>query len=259
MGEPFPGIEYNYVTPAFSHQLGDVVLKVAPPWQPVEIFGEAAYLAARNGNGCVRLLAEAHDRRAILLERIDPGQNMTEFFAGRESEAVTPAIEALKKVLLPVPVSFDHIAPVNGWFDALRKVDETAFPAEYAFKAFDIYDRLSLQPGRTFYLHGDFHPGNIVTQRESSFCVIDPKGWSGHIGYEISVFLNNYRNWLGSRNDINTALDVAVDQFSATFDISPDELRQWAFAEMVIGAWWNFVDMPDLYNGEVANADIWDV
>ncbi len=257
--EPFPGIEYNFVAPASTQDGEAVVVKIAPPWEPIEIFGEAAYLRARNGDGCVKLLAEECESRAILIEQIFPGRSLAEHFAGRESDAVAPAIEALKTVLRPVPMDLSNIELVDRWFDGLRKFRATAFPADYAQKALDIYDELSRQPDRTFYLHGDYHPGNVVTHGESSFCVIDPKGWAGHIGYEIAVFLNNFHWWQEKKTDIRPLLDAAVNQFSAAFEISPDELRRWAFAQMVIGSWWNFVDMPDLYDGEVAKADVWDV
>ena len=46
---------------------------------------------------------------------------------------------------------------------------------------------------------------------------------------------------------------------AAAFDIDPHELREWAFAQMVLGAWWHFIDMPSLYDNEVAKADIWNV
>lgn len=259
IAEPFPGIEYNFVAPATTVDGTDVVIKIAPPWEPVEIFGEAEYLRNRNGVGCVRLMAEHHASRSILIERVFPGQSLFEHFAGREAEAVAAAIEALKVVLKPVPANGKNIDSLDRWFDGLRRYTTTDFPADYASKALEIYDRLSAQPNRIFYIHGDYHPGNLVTQGESGFCVIDPKGLAGHIGYEIAVFLNNFNSWQEKKADIRPMLAVAVDQFAAAFEIDSFELREWAYAQMVIGAWWNFVDMPELYDGSVVKADIWDV
>ena len=54
-------------------------------------------------------------------------------------------------------------------------------------------------------------------------------------------------------------LDKAVFQFADAFDIDPFELRQWAFAQMVLGAWWTFDEMPEFYDNEVAKADVWNV
>lgn len=37
------------------------------------------------------------------------------------------------------------------------------------------------------------------------------------------------------------------------------EIREWAFAYMVIGAWWTFDEMPEHYDNNFAEIDIWDV
>jgi streptomycin 6-kinase len=259
VNDPFPGIEYNFVAPATTHDGADVVVKIAPPWDPVEILGEGAYLRDRDGVRCARLLEESSEHRALLIERIFPGKTLTEHFAGREPEAVVPAIEVLQAVLKPVPQGIEHITPVDHWFDRFRQRYASAdFPAHYAGKALEIYDRLSADPKRIFYLHGDYHPGNVVTAGDS-FCVIDPKGWAGHVGYEIAVFLNNFHWWQEKKPDIRELLATAVDLFAEAFDLDPFEIREWAYAQMVIGAWWNFNDMPELYDGSVAKADIWDV
>jgi streptomycin 6-kinase len=172
---------------------------------------------------------------------------------------VNPAIEVLARILSPVPDKLSDITRLDQWFEGLRRSAETEFPADYAMKALQIYAELSPQTDRTFYLHGDFHPGNVVSARREPFLAIDPKGIIGHIGYDIAVFLNNFHWWQETRTDVRERLDLAVTQFADSFDLSATELRQWAFAQMVLGAWWSFEDMPELYNNEVAKADIWDV
>jgi streptomycin 6-kinase len=110
-----------------------------------------------------------------------------------------------------------------------------------------------------YYLHGDLHHENILSATREPYLAIDPKGIVGHVGYEIAVFLNNHHWWLEGDEDIPKKLDHAVQQFSEAFEISPDDLRRWAYAQMVLSAWWTFDEMPDIYNNEVALADIWDV
>ena len=258
--EPFRGIEFNFVAPAIRQNDEPVVIKIAPPWDPVEIHGEAAYLRHKNGIGCVRLLAEEPASRAILIEQIFPGESLASRFTGREPESLSPAIDALETVLGPLPDDVTHVTPLDLWFDRFRsRYKGSGFSENYAKKALEIYDGLSTQSEHTFYLHGDYHPGNIVTMGDSSCCVIDPKGWAGHVGYEIAVFLNNYHWWQESRPDIRERLAAAVAEFADAFGLDQFEVRQWAFAQMVIGAWWNYADMPELYDGSVVKADIWDV
>lgn len=259
IGEPFPEAEFNLVARATDAGGNQLVIKVAPPFESNEMPGEARYLRTRNGVGAVRLIRENSDSNIILIERAIPGKNLTEEFTGREPESVKPATELLHSILGSSPSDSSGITTIDDWFDGMRRAAGTEFPADYVSKAFDIYDRLSPQPDRTFYLHGDFHPGNIVTATRSPYLAIDPKGLIGHVGYEIAVFLNNFHWWQETKPDIRDRLDRAVEQFSDAFDIDPLELRQWAYAQMVLGAWWTFDEMREHYDNEVAKADVWDV
>jgi streptomycin 6-kinase len=256
---PFPGIEFNFVAPAVLENGEQAVVKVAPPWEPVEIFREAAYLRCRNGNGAIRLIAEDRASRGILLERSIPGKSLTECFKNSEPDSVVHAIEVLRMILRPAADAGEDIILLDDWVDGLRRYGSTGFPASYAEKALHTYESLSKQPNRTFYIHGDFHPGNLVSTDRADFLAIDPKGVIGHIGYEIAVFLNNFHWWQEEKRDIRPILEVAVRQFSEAFEVDSFELRQWAYVQMVLSAWWMFDEMPDVYNNEVAKADIWDV
>ena len=258
--EPFAAGEFNFVAPATGPDGALTVLKIAPPFVTNEIIGEANYLRHRDGHGAVRLVDEDPVRRAILIERALPGKNLAERFAGNEPGAVQPAIDVMRCLLVPPsPADRDGITTLDHWFDGLRRHGATDFPGSYAAKALEFYETLSTQRGREAYLHGDFHPGNVVTARRSPYLAIDPKGIIGHVGYDIAVFLNNFHWWQEGKPDIYARLDMAITQFSKAFEIDPLELRQWAFAQMVLGAWWNFDEMPQHYDNEVAKADIWNV
>src|SRR5690349_19331988 len=90
--------EYNFVAPASSETV-DAVLKVSPPYSQVEIFAEAEFLGKLNGHGAARLLHEDRKRRAILIERIHPGETMDVYFADDPFACVEPAIKVLKSIL----------------------------------------------------------------------------------------------------------------------------------------------------------------
>jgi streptomycin 6-kinase len=259
VGPPFPAGEFNFVAPALRSGVDLTVLKIAPPYLDNEYVGEAEFIRHRNGNGMVRLLGRDDQRRAILIERALEGRNLAELFAGREHEAIDPAVEVLRAMLGPPPSDYEP-KTLDEWFQGMRRAEGTGFPASYTEKTFEIYERLSNQPGRTFYLHGDFHPGNIVSATREPYLAIDPKGIVGHVGYDIGVFLNNFHWWQETHVDIQERLTSAVSRFSEAFDIPPRELREWAFAQMVLGAWWNFADMPEHYDeSTLAKADIWNV
>jgi len=98
-----------------------------------------------------------------------------------------------------------------------------------------------------------------VTATRERFLAIDPKGIVGHLGYDIAVFLNNLLWWQKNSPGLREFLDGAIRQFAEALEFQDRELREWAYASMVIGAWWTYDEMPEHYDNEVALADIWDV
>ena len=259
VGEAFPAVEFNYVAQSMVANGEHAVIKISPPFDNDEIFSEAKFLKTLNGRGTVKLIAEDRATRSILLEWVGPGKNLTELFTGDELAAIDPAINVLEKIMSHVPDDITDTISLDDWFDGLRRYSETDFPKIYAEKALDIYAELSSENVRTYYLHGDFHPGNIVSATREPFLAIDPKGIIGPIGYEIAVFLNNFHWWQEELEDIRNRLDNAIRKFSSAFQIGPEELRQWAFAQMVLGAWWTYDEMPQIYQDDVAKANIWDI
>ena len=255
---PFERGEFNFVAPVRSSHGTDAVLKIAPPYERTEIFAEAKYLKTRDGAGCVRLLAENRSAQAILVERALPGDSMDIHFDLDPFACVEPAIELLNSILRP-PAEGADVQFLDDWFERFRRFRESDFPQVYGERALSIYEKLSVQPDRVFYLHGDFHPGNVVTSDRGKFLAIDPKGLVGHLTYDIAVFLNNLHWWQKGKPRVEASIKAAVTKFSQSFEISELEIKEAAFACMVIGSWWNFEDMPEHYNeAEVALADIWD-
>ena len=258
IGAAFQMAEFNFVAPADGHPYGPSVIKIAPPFENEEFRTEAAYLRNHNGRGCVALLEEDVERRAILIERAEPGVNFADHFSGHEMDSINPAIDILRRVASPPPKNEQDVITLRDWFGNLNRCESSAFPAGYAGRALDAYGRLSADASM-MYLHGDLHPGNIVTATREPFLLIDPKGILGPIGYEIAVFLNNFHWWQEDCADVRWRLATAVERFSEAFDIPETDLREWAFAQMVLSAWWTFDEMPNLYDNDVAKADIWDV
>ena len=259
VGRPFPSIEFNYVAAATDNSGKPAVLKIGPPCNDSEIFSEAKFLRLLNGRGAVRLLAENRDLRAILLEKAEPGANLAEVFASDPMAAIDPATSVLRSITMEPPDDRSDVIELDDWFDGLSRYDETAFPGTYGEKALQIYADLAGEHVTHLYLHGDFHPANVVRAQREPYLAIDPKGMVGPIGYDIAVFLNNFHWWQEELSDKRERLDHAVMKFSSVFGIGANDLRRWAFAQMVLSAWWTFDEMPKLYNNEVAKADIWGI
>ena len=259
VGGPFEKGEFNFVAPADSANGLDAVLKIAPPYEQTEIFAEAEFLRAHAGAGCVNLLREDRSRFAILIERARPGESMDVHFDADPFACVEPAVDVLKSILSAPLANIADVQYLDHWFDRFERFRETEFPKDYGEKALAIYERLRQQHDRIYYLHGDFHPGNIVTSNRGPFLTIDPKGLIGHVSYDVAVFLNNLHWWQNGRPGLVDDLRAALEKFAAAFQIDELEVREAAYAFMVIGAWWNFEDMPEHYDNEVKLADIWRV
>ena len=261
VSKPFDGGEFNFVAPALRNGNEQVVLKIAPPFENGEYASEAAWLRKLAGKGCVRLLDFDAGSRAMLLERAIPGLSLIRGLEGQPSQMVSDAIEVLRTIQIPAPDDEPDAIVLDHWFSNLTRAAGSDFPATYVERALDYYSDLS-RSATPFYLHGDFHPGNIVTATRSPYLAIDPKGIIGPLGYDIAVFLNNLY-WAqeddADQEKILATLAGAVREFSAAFGLPEIDIRRWAFAVQVLGAWWTFDEMPALYSGGVVKADIWDV
>lgn len=261
VGDPFPGIEYNFVAPAVMDNGVPAVLKIAPPFETTEIHGEAKFLRTRDGVGAVRLLKEDREARAILIERAVPGKSLVDLFAHDPIGSISPAIDVLKSINMKPPDDIADVPTLDGWFAKFRdRFQGTGFPASEAVRAIEMYEELTANSSGPRYIHGDFHLANIVNSDRSPFLAIDPKGIVGHLGYETAVFLINLYRWQCEKNGrICDLLDKAVGLFADGLGLPEAVIHQWGFVHTVIGAWWNYEDMPDLYDAELAMPDIWNV
>jgi streptomycin 6-kinase len=259
--DPFPGIEYNFVAPAVMGDGVPVVLKIAPPFETTEIHGEAKFLRMRDGTGAVRLLKEDRELRAILIERAVPGKSLVELFSHDPIGCISPAIEVLKSITMEPPDDLTDVPTLDGWFATFRdRFPGTGFPESEAVGAIEMYEELTAKGNDLRYIHGDFHLGNIVNSDRTPFLAIDPKGVVGHVGYEAAVFLINLYRWQCERNGrVRLLLDNAVSLFADGLGLSQSAIRRWGFVHTVIGAWWNYEDMPELYHPQLAIPDIWNV
>jgi streptomycin 6-kinase len=197
--------------------------------------------------------------RAILLERAMPGANLKETFREDSGKAVLVAIKTMRATIKKPPQGSTFLR-LEDWFDNFfTKAETTTFPALFRKKAREFYKELSSNSKTEFLIHGDLHHENILSATREPFLAIDPKGIVGEIGYEISVFLNNHLCWQIAEPDLKGKLDAAVQQFSEAFAIEPQHLRKWAFAQMVLSAWWTFEENGENWERELAFAEFWEV
>jgi len=257
--KPFKNLSYNYVAPCVCLDGGEAVLKIALPLDHPEIFNETRFLRMANGNGAVKLLQSDKSRRAILLEKLTPGENLKEVCCRDEARAVEIAIPIARR-LLKTPPPNTGFRTLEEWFNNFfEKAAGTNFPSEYQNKARGFYEQLNSNFSHKFIIHGDFHHENILSATREAFLAIDPKGIVGDIGYEIAVFLNNHLWWLAAEQNLREKLNDAVRRFSEAFEIEPHDLRKWAYLQMVLSSWWTFDENGENWESDLAFAEFWDV
>ena len=211
LGPPFVLSRYSYVAPA-----GDgAVLKVTPA-EDDESDEEADALELWGGDGAVRLLRRDRGRRALLIERARPGDDISGL---PEDEATAVAVAVGTRLWRPAAEPFRWIGDhVPRWLDQAEASDQEG--RELIPLARDLYAALEL--GRATLVHGDFHHHNIVRAGDR-YLAIDTKAMLGEPEYDIPSFL---RNPLGT----TMTLDRTERRLAAfaVAGLDQERMRAWA-------------------------------
>jgi streptomycin 6-kinase len=162
---------YSFVAPAGE----DAILKVTPP-EDDEADEEADALALWDGDGAVRLLRRDPARRAILLERVVPGGDLSRL---PEDEATAIAVDVGRRLWRPAAAPYrsvhDHVP---------RWLANAGAPA----LAVELYERLEKRDDTL--VHGDFHHHNVLRSARG-WLAIDPKPYLAEPEYDVATFLWN--------------------------------------------------------------------
>jgi streptomycin 6-kinase len=170
---PFAMSNYSFVAPAGE----DAVLKVA--WAgDDESLHEAEALELWDGDGAVHLLRADPGRRVLLEERALPGGDISEL---PDDEATAIAVDIATRLWVPAREPFRWIGDhVPRWLDNEE--------GELTPLARELY--ASLEIGRDWLTHGDFHHHNILRHGDR-YVAIDPKPYLGDREYDLFSFLRN--------------------------------------------------------------------
>lgn len=188
VGEPYePGGNISWVAPVVRRVDGSAaVLKVQLPHP--ESAPEPIALAAWAGSGAVRLHASDAERRALLLERCEPGGAL--FAEGGTLDAVRAGASIGARLhTIGAPPGLPALAEVlDPWADHLEaRLDESPTPTPDPG-----LDRLAVEIMRTrpracvdgVLLHGDLNPTNVLAAEREPWLAIDPKPMVGEAAYD---------------------------------------------------------------------------
>jgi streptomycin 6-kinase len=212
-----------------------LVLKMQGPGR--EARAEAAALARWNGNGAVRLVEYDQARRAMLLERCEPGLPLSSVEPSRAIEVV---IGLLPRLWVPAGEGFRPLAEEASdlaremwehWERTRGTVDERLIRA-----AADAFDVLVGTQGEQVLVNQDLHAENILSARREPWLVIDPAPLAGEREFGAASIVRGRE--LGHSRE---AVRYRLDRLSDELGLDRERVRLWTIAHT---AAWGFSESP---------------
>jgi streptomycin 6-kinase len=242
LGEPY---EYAFVSLALRVELRDsthAVLKIGFPHRESE--HEADALAHYDGRGAVRLLGHDRERRALLLERCEPGTTLLDGMG--EIDSLRIAARLLSRLWRPPRPAhpFRFLA-----FDADRWVRTLPARWEHLRRPFErnlldelvaAFVELPTSQGELVVCHQDFHRGNVLRAEREEWLAIDPKPVVAEREFDTAALIRD------GDGDPCERLDFLASELG----LDRERMRRWALAHTLA---WSFDEgEPDQSGIEVA-------
>ncbi|HEY7792497.1 MAG TPA: aminoglycoside phosphotransferase family protein [Gaiellaceae bacterium] len=212
------------------------VLKVNFPEPESE--HEADALAHWRGEGAVRLLEHDPDRRALLLERCDPGTQL--WAVDDEDEANAIAAAVLRRLWRPPAPGHPFrllAAEAERWAEELPRDWEAAgrpFERLLLDEAVSACRELTRGQPEQVVLHQDFHGGNVLRAARERWLAIDPKPLAGERAFDAASLLRD-RRWLLREPGAARRIRRRLDLLSAELGLDRERARRWGIVHAL--AW----------------------
>lgn len=243
---PFPGLWYNYVSPARRRDGSDAVLKVCYPDR--EFRTEVEALRLYDGRGAVQMLDFDLDWGVILLEHISPGTMLVT--VDDDAEATSIAAEVMKQIWRPVP-EVHPFPTVRDWGKGFTRMrahfggTSGPFPEKLTDEAERLFDDLLASMDTPVVLHGDLHHYNILAAQRQPWLAIDPKGVVGEPAYETGALLRNPDPAYYASPDASLIARRRIHQLAEELGMDRERIQAWGVAQAVLSAWWSIEDGGD--------------
>jgi len=241
--KPVSNLSYNFV--AFAKRGNeDVILKAGVPNR--ELTSEISALKLFNGNGACQLLECDKERGLLLLERLKPGNMLSEL--EDDDERTNIAVDVMQKIWREAPANNNFIQ-LSDWFNGLKRIrphfngGTGPFPKKLLERVESFLPELFADKNVKL-MHGDFHHYNILSS-ERGWLVIDPKGVIGPAGYEVGPLMINPWNSISDRINFRVRAERRVSILAERLGWERETIINWATAHAVLSAWWNIEGRED--------------
>ncbi len=247
VGALYPDAQFNFVAPAKRGDGQPVVLKIGCPNPPNgEIVREIAALSHYDGRGAARLLEADRKHAALLVQRANPGTPLAHL--GNDEQATRIAGRAMKALWRPLPLRHRFLS-VATWAQQRLDLEPSTLPAviaaETAGSARALLTERLAEPCKPVLLHGDLHHWNMLRDEGDAYWAIDPKGYCGHPLYDVIAWMRNWPEGLSDAPHAQEAMRCRVAVLSEELGHACKDVAAWAFAGLVLDAWFDLVRKPD--------------
>jgi streptomycin 6-kinase len=230
LGAPLEPATVSWVAPATLRDGTPAVLKVSFPDPESE--HEAAALAHWDGAGAVRLLAHDPERRALLLERCEPGTPL--WAVADETEANAIAASVLRELWRAPPAAGAPFRPLareaRRWGAELpARWERHGRPCERALldTAEGWVGELLAAPGPAVVVHQDLHGGNVLRAAGGRWLAIDPKPLLGEREFDVASLLRDRRPELRADPAPARRVRRRLDQVGGELGLDRERARRW--------------------------------
>ncbi|MFI2709640.1 aminoglycoside phosphotransferase family protein [Micromonospora sp. NPDC018662] len=244
VGPPFA---YAFASLAVPAELPDgtrAVLKLQYPDD--DSVHEATALAHWAGRGAIRLLAHDADRRALLVERCDPGVPLHTLAA---DAALDAAVDLLPRLAVPAGPPFTPLAEeAAGWAERMpANWRRTNRPYERRLldAALGLLAELAPDQGEQVLVNQDLHAGNVLAAGREPWLVIDPKPLVGEREFAVVPLVRGAE--LGHSP---AAVRHRLDRLSTELGLDRARVRGWAIGQTL--AW--SIGGDQVFTGNVETA-----
>jgi streptomycin 6-kinase len=228
LGPPFPDGIVSLVVPAERDDGTRTVLKVNFPERETE--HEADALALWNGRGAATLLERDDHLSALLVERVEPGEQL---WSLRDEDA---ANQIAAGVLATLRTDVEPDAPFHAlvteaqrWAEELpQRWERLGRPIERSLvQAMVAACRdLSADDVPRVLLHQDFHGGNVLRSRDG-WLAIDPKPLAGDPAFDTASLLRDRRGELRRDPQAKRRVRRRLDLLADRLEFDRERMRLW--------------------------------
>ncbi len=201
----------------------------------------ANILTQYGGQGAVKVYESSE--HAILLERVIPGDTLTELVLTQKDSQATAIFCDVASSLHATKYKDDcaeSVAALSRAFARYKASQNQILSPLTLEKAETIYTSLCSTQKQMVLLHGDLHHDNILYDAKRGWLSIDPKGYIGEAEFEVAAFLKNpkHNRYYADERTINNRIEI----ISNAMKLDAERILLWSYSYYVISTIWGIED-----------------